>query len=272
MGGGRKVTSTDVARAAGVSQAVVSRAFSPEGKIADKTRQKVLSVARKLGYHPNALARSLVTQRSGLVGIIIGDITNPFYAPVLMELSKRLEHKGREVLLLNVEGEDSLKNALARAQAYRVEAVIATSITLSSRMVETFSQSGIPVILFNRYASRADVHAVSCDNLGGGARVADAFIDAGHTRFAFIGGKPDTSTNRDRRAGFVTRLRASAVSSSARPSSGPTATAGASRGPRSSTATKARPTRSFATTTSSPWARSTPCALNSGLKFRRTCR
>ena len=207
MGGGRRVTSTDVARAAGVSQAVVSRAFSPEGKIADKTRAKVLSVAKKLGYHPNALARSLVTQRSGLVGVIIGDITNPFYAPVLMELSKRLGAEGREVLLLNVEDDDSLKGALERAQAYRVEAVIATAITLSSRMVETFSKSGIPVILFNRYTGRGDVYAVSCDNVAGGARVADAFIGAGHTRFAFIGGKPDTSTNRDRREGFAARLR-----------------------------------------------------------------
>lgn len=200
---GARVTSTEVAKAAGVSQSVVSRAFTVGGKVSATTRARVLEVAAQLGYHPNAMARGLVTQRSNLVGMVVGDSANPFYPQVLTRFSERLQTLGKQVLLISGDAE----HALSRALQYRVEALIVTTATLSSPVAEAFSGSGVPVVFFNRYAEMPGSWAVSCDNVLGGRAVADALLRAGGRRFAFIGGNPDTSTNQDRREGFVTRLR-----------------------------------------------------------------
>lgn len=202
------VTSHDVARAAGVSQSVVSRAFSPNGKIAPATRQRVLSAARSLGYHPNAFARSLVQQRTRIVGVLVARLDNHLYPRVLEELTARLWEAGRQVMYFNIDDGGDLDKVLRTALQYRVEAMIIASITLSSHMAETFYEAGVPVVLFNRRLDDPNVHAVSCDNFGGGRLVADTLLDAGHERFAFVGGHPDTSTNQDRKGGFITGLQA----------------------------------------------------------------
>ena len=212
------VTSHDVARAAGVSQSAVSRAFSPDGKIAPATRARVLSAAKTLGYHPNAFARSLVQQRTRIVGLLVARLDNHFYPRVLEELTAGLWAAGRQVMYFNVDdssdssdggdGGGDLEGVLRSALQYRVEAMVLTSITLSSHLAETFYEAGVPVVLFNRRLDDPNVHAVACDNEGGGRLVADALLDAGHKRFAFVGGHPDTSTNQDRKAGFSAGLRA----------------------------------------------------------------
>jgi len=202
------VTSHDVARAAGVSQSVVSRAFSPNGKIAPATRQRVLSAARNLGYHPNAFARSLVQQRTRIVGVLVARLDNHLYPRVLEELTARLWEAGRQVMYFNIDDGGDLEGVLRTALQYRVEAMVIASITLSSHMAEVFYEAGVPVVLFNRRLDDPNVHAVSCDNTGGGQLVADTLLDAGHERFAFVGGHPDTSTNQDRKGGFIAGLRA----------------------------------------------------------------
>ena len=203
-----RVTSTDVAKAAGVSQSVVSRAFTVGGKVSAKTRARVLLVAAQLGYQPNAMARGLVTQRSNLVGVVVGDSANPFYSQVLTRFSEELQVLGKQVLLLTT---GDAEHALLLALQYRVEAIIITTAALSSPVAAAFAGSGVPVVFFNRYAEQPGSWAVSCDNVGGGRTVAEVLLGAGHQRFAFIGGKPDTSTNQDRREGFRVRLREAGV-------------------------------------------------------------
>ena len=88
----KKATSMQVARLAGVSQSAVSRAFTPGASVSEKMRRRVLEAARKLSYQPNAIARSLITRRSNMMGIVIVNITtNPFYADVLDALSRRFQ-------------------------------------------------------------------------------------------------------------------------------------------------------------------------------------
>ena len=88
----KKATSMQVARLAGVSQSAVSRAFTPGASVSEKMRRRVLEAARKLSYQPNAIARSLITRRSNMMGIVIANITtNPFYADVLDALSRRFQ-------------------------------------------------------------------------------------------------------------------------------------------------------------------------------------
>ena len=201
------MTSYDVARAAGVSQSAVSRAFNANGRIAPDTRKKVLSVARELGYHPNAFARTLVRQSTSIVGVLMARIDNHFYPKVLEDFATRLREAGRQVMFFKVGDEGDVDETLQTALQYRVEAMVMTSVTLSSRMAKTFAEAGIPVVLFNRYLDDAEVHVVSCDNVAGGRLAADAFLDTQHRCFAFVGGSPDTSTNQDRKLGFMSQLK-----------------------------------------------------------------
>lgn len=200
-------TSHDVAREAGVSQSVVSRAFSPAGTIAPATRERVLNAAQRLGYHPNAFARSLVQNRTHIIGVLVAKLDNHLYPRVLEDVTARLWARGRQVMYFSFDEGGDIDMILRTALQYRVEAMIIASITLSSHLAETLYRAGVPVVLFNRRLDDPNVHSVACDNAGGGRLVADALLDAGHERFAFVGGHPDTSTNQDRKGGFISGLQ-----------------------------------------------------------------
>jgi DNA-binding LacI/PurR family transcriptional regulator len=203
----RRVTSIDVARLANVSQSAVSRTFSENGKVSAETRAKVLAAARALGYTPNAIARSLITQRTNIIGMVMADITNPFYPNVLEMFTQRLREMGQQVFLITVPPDQDTDDLLPLLLQYQVDAVIITSATLSSEMAHTLAQQSTPVILFNRYVPNIGVSAVCCDNVEGGRLVANLLLDGGHKRVAYIAGKRDTSTNIDREKGFTDRLR-----------------------------------------------------------------
>ncbi|TFH48557.1 MAG: LacI family transcriptional regulator, partial [Lysobacterales bacterium] len=93
------VTGAEVARAAGLSQSVVSRTYTPGASVSAKTRAKVLAAAERLGYQPNAIARSLITRETNIVGVVMAQLANPFYHSVLEMLARRLQGLGRRVLL-----------------------------------------------------------------------------------------------------------------------------------------------------------------------------
>jgi len=208
MAGRKVVTSRDVAREAGVSRSAVSRAFTEGASVSERTRQRVLAAAWKLGYSPNALARGLITQRSNMVGLVMADITNPFYAKVLESFSEKLQSVGQRVLLFSIAKVHDIDQALPALLQYQVDGVIITSAVLSSAMAETCAKTGKPVILFNRYVRETTTSAVCTDNVAAGRRVADLLLDAGHRRCAFIAGTANTSTSNDRQRGFLDRLAA----------------------------------------------------------------
>jgi DNA-binding LacI/PurR family transcriptional regulator len=202
----KKVTSVDVARLTGVSQSTVSRVLSGNERVAPDVRNKVLTVAHELGYNPNALARSLTCQRSNIIGIVMADISSPFYPYVLAKFTDKIQQMGRQVLLFNAAPDRDVDDVLPLALQYQVDALIITSTTISSAMADVCAARGTPVILFNRYAPGAQASAVCCDNVEGGRFVANLLLDAGHQRLAYIAGKQNTSTNLDREKGFTDRL------------------------------------------------------------------
>jgi DNA-binding LacI/PurR family transcriptional regulator len=206
-GKNKRVSSVQVARLAGVSQAAVSRVFTPGASVSPKMRTKVLAIAKKLGYRPNVLARSLTRRSTNIIGIVMFRFTNPFYARLLKEFSRRLQDRNYWTLLMNSESDQEAEVALPAALQYQVDGIIITSATLSSTLAEECARAGTPVVLFNRYSIDTNVNAVFCDGVGAGRMVADALVDTGHTRFAFIAGEENTSTSRDRERGFTERLR-----------------------------------------------------------------
>src|SRR5213080_1600932 len=97
----KNVTASDVAKYLGMSQSTVSRVFTPGASVSEETKKKVLGAAKELGYRPNALARSLITNKSNMIGIVMGDIKNPFYPDVLSKFSRELSNRGYHVLFVN---------------------------------------------------------------------------------------------------------------------------------------------------------------------------
>ena len=203
----KRVSSVDVARAAKVSQSTVSRVYTPGVPVSEENRVKVLAAARKLGYSPDAIARSLIMRHTNIIGIVMADITNPFYPNVLDQFTNRLQTSGKQTLLFNASTGHDIDDTLPLVLQYRVDAIIITSATLSSAMADECARHGTPVILFNRYIPRSKASAVCCDNVAGGRMVADVLLNAGHKRIAYVAGTANTSTNMDREKGFSERLR-----------------------------------------------------------------
>ena len=196
----------DVARLANVSQAAVSRTFTQGASVSEETRTKVLAAAKELGYRPNIIARSLIQKSTNIIGLIVMRFTNPFYACMIREFTKALQEQGYWTLILNIAQALELEETLPMALQYQVDGLIITSATLSSSLAQECVRAGTPVVLVNRYSTDTDINIVRCDSIAGGRIVADAFLDAGHQRLAFISGDEASSTNRDRETGFVERL------------------------------------------------------------------
>ena len=199
------VTSADVARAAHVSQSAVSRTFTRGASVSEDTRRKVLQAADELGYRPNALARSLISGKSGIIGVLVAYLDNQFYPVVIEKLSRSLQEKGYRVLLFMTDQGD--QDAVVKDMLqYQVEGVVMASAHLSSKLAQQCANNGIPVVLFNRYIATSPANSVTSDNLEGGRLVANFLVDGGHERISFIAGFEDSSTNRDREAGFYKGL------------------------------------------------------------------
>lgn len=165
-----------------------------------------MEAAEQLSYRPNAIARSLIMQRSNIVGLVVAEITNPFYSAVLETISEKLQQNGQHVLLFSVAQAHDIDQALPALLQYQVDGVIITSAVFSSEVAYRCAEVGRPVVLFNRYVPGAGVSAVCTDNIGGGRMIADLMIDAGYRRLAFVAGTADTSTSTDRQQGFFSRV------------------------------------------------------------------
>lgn len=208
----KRVTSKDVAKALGLSQSTVSRAFSADTRIPEKTRQKILKSAETLGYAPNELARGLLKNKSNIVGVVMADMLNPFYPNVLNIMSRHLHDIGKRMLLFSVPNDTDVDEILPFLLQYKVEGVVITSATLSSKMASVFRNHDTRVVLFNRSVYDHSVSSVCCENVESSRNVASLLIRAGHKRFGIIGGKPDTSTHMERSGGFQRELRRAGLS------------------------------------------------------------
>ncbi len=204
-----QVTSVDVAKLAGVSQPTVSRAFAPDSPVSPQTRERVLAAAAELGYMPNVIARSLKSRSTNIVGIVLHNLTGSFFYPnVLEKFTLELQSIGKQVLLFGAPRDRTVDEILPRVLGYRVDALIIASTTPGRKIINESARTGTPVILFNRFAPETAANAVCCDNEDGGRQVADAFLDAGQQRIAFIAGNRNTATNLMREKGFAEQLQA----------------------------------------------------------------
>lgn len=207
-----KITSTDVARLAGVSQSAVSRVFTPGASVSKKTADKVRAAAEELGYRPNVLARSLITGKSKIIGLIVAYLDNQFYPDALERLSKALQDNGYHLLVFISPGTgENVDQVVDELMDYRVDGIITASVGISDEITNRCEDAGIPVVLFNRGQDDERLSSVTSANVEGGRRIAEFLIAGGHRRIAHIAGWTGASTGRDRRDGFLSGLTAAGI-------------------------------------------------------------
>ncbi|ONG53352.1 hypothetical protein BKE38_12395 [Pseudoroseomonas deserti] len=200
----------DLARELGMSVATVARAFHEGAAIAAETRALVLSRAAALGYQPNALARGMITRHTRIVGVVVSDLHNPFYPDALARLSEALQQAGCNMMLVTGGGRPGHPKAggemaaLRLLLSYQPECVIILATTLSSAGAEACAAAGTPLLYLNRFPAAATAaSSIVCDNAGGAAALTRHLLDRGARRPAFIGGLEDSSTQAERRSGFL---------------------------------------------------------------------
>ena len=204
----KKTTSVEVAKLAGVSQSAVSRVFTPGASSSKRTSEKVLKAAAKLGYRPNILARSLITGRTRIIGLVVAYLDNYFYPEAVELLSNALQKKGYHVLVFMAsKTAGNIDDVFEEMLDYQVDGVIAASVAMSSDLAARCNAAGVPVVLFNRAENNERLSAVTSDNIDGGQKVAKFLIAGGYKRLGYIAGWEGASTQRDREAGFIEELK-----------------------------------------------------------------
>ena len=208
-----KVTSLEVAERAGVSRSAVSRVFTPGASVSKRTAEKVRKAAAQLGYRPNVIARSLITGRSRIIGLVVAYLENQFYPEAIERLSKALQAKGYHVLVFMASNDhEATQTVIDELLDYQVDAIIAASVGLSNDLTERCEGLGIPIVLFNRHQYDDRLSSVTSDNVEGGRKLAEFLVAGGHSRIAHIAGWEGASTQIDREAGFIDGLRSAGQS------------------------------------------------------------
>ena len=203
------VTLKDVAKMASVSRSAVSRTFTEGGSVSDKVRLKVMEASATLGYSPNALASSLTTGRTKLIGVVSDNFHNPIFLEVFDLITKGLQERGLRPLLVNLSDEVDPANSVRMLRQYSVDGVIVASSTLPVSFAEAFQSAGVPVVhLFGRHSAQPKVHTVGINNFAAGQMAAQTLIARSYDSIGFMGGPETATSTQDRYAGFLSELRA----------------------------------------------------------------
>jgi DNA-binding LacI/PurR family transcriptional regulator len=205
--GRQRATSYDVARAAGVAQSTVSRCFQNDSAISPATRALVRETARRLGYVPNALARSLITRRSHIVAVIVTRYTLRGNPDVIYAIGESLAAAGKQLLLVTAEHDLPDPASLRGALEYPLDGLI-SCVQLTDAEIRGIQERQIALVLYNRASPIIPVDTVMANHATAAAAVAAALHAAGHRRFLCISGPPDAPVSRERIAGFIGRLAA----------------------------------------------------------------
>ena len=200
------VTLREVAALAGIHPATASRALNPETRllVREDTARRVLEAARTLGYHPNPVARSLRTRRSNTVGVLIPDLNNPLFPPIVRGIEDRLAAAGYVALIGNTDSDDERERMVfERMRSRHVDGFVLATAHLASPLLAD-REPDVPMVLVNRLAEDHSLPSVSVDNERGMRMSVDHLAALGHRRVAHIAGPQDISTGRSRQRGYLT--------------------------------------------------------------------
>jgi LacI family repressor for deo operon, udp, cdd, tsx, nupC, and nupG len=206
------VSIKDVARAVGVSHSTVSRALSNSSLVREETKIKIQQVAAEMGYTPNAAARSLVTKRTGALGLVVTTIADPFIAEVVRGIEETALDEGYGVILSQSNAEVSRELAAVRAlREKRVDAVIVSASRVGDLYMPLLEEIQVPIVLVNSEQSSKRVHFVLSDDFQGGRLATEYLLSLGHRRIGYITGPPEHKSSEHRLRGYRQALQLAGV-------------------------------------------------------------
>jgi LacI family transcriptional regulator len=209
-----RATLRDVARIAGVHPGTVSRALNPatEALVRDETVERVRQVAEELGYRPNPLARGLKTNRSFTIGVIVPDIQNPLFPPIIRGIDDRLGEAGYTPLIANTDNDPVRERIDFQAMRARaVDGFVTATARLDHELLDEFADLGIPLVLVNRRVEDGSLPSATADDGAGVRSAVEHLVALGHTRIAHLAGPQDVSTGRQRLEGFRAAMEAAGL-------------------------------------------------------------
>lgn len=205
------VTINDIAKAAGVSRTTVSRVLNDSGYVKEETREKILKAINELNYTPSAIARSLSTNKTNTIGVIVPEINNPFFGEIIKGISSVADEHNLNIILFNTDDsrEKELK-ALQLLKGQRIQGIIITPTypedKFNSEYLNTLENLGIPVVLIDGHVNYFNFSGVFIDHIKGAFDGTSAFIKEGHKKIAIITGDMDSRPARDRLTGYKKAL------------------------------------------------------------------
>jgi LacI family transcriptional regulator len=209
-----RVTVLDVAKAAGVHPSTVSRALKPQTRslLTEEVADRVLAVATELGYQPNTFAAGLRTRRSDMIGVVLPDITNPVFPPILRGIEEGLEAAGLVAIVANagIDPERQL-GIVQRLLARQVDGLILATAARRDTCVDLCRTEGVPVVLVNRNETTHRASSVITDDAAGMALAVTHLRERGHLRIAHLGGPQTVSTGAGRLEGFTAAMASAAL-------------------------------------------------------------
>jgi len=208
------VTIRDVARLAKVHPGTVSRALNEEtrGLVNPETAERVLQAAARLGYRPNRIARGLKTSRSHTIGVLIPDITNPLFPPILRGIEDRLDEAGYTSLIVNTDNDPERERIYLEAMRGRqVDGFISATARLDREQLVELAAAGKPLVLVNRSLEDRSWPAVTVDDRSGIGLAVEHVVALGHKQIGHIAGPQNLSTGHRRHLGFLDAMRAAGL-------------------------------------------------------------
>ncbi len=210
MPGVQTPTLRDVAEAAGVHAATASRALNPatRGLVNADTARRVIKVAESLGYRPNPMARGLKTAKSGTVGLVIPDLTNPLFPPIVRGIEEVLEPAGYSGLIVNTDNDPGREqNQVELLRSRQVEGLIVATALVDHPLLEKLHRERVLMVMVNRRPDGIDVPSITPDDATGVALAVRHLADLGHRRIAHVAGPSNTSTGVVRARAFRSTIR-----------------------------------------------------------------
>ena len=205
----RHITIKDIAKAAGVSTATVSLVFNNKDKnISQSTRDRVLKIGKDFNYIPNSMARSLVTRQTKTLGLVLPDITNPFFPEIARGAEDSAWESGYSIIICNTDDDvDQENNYLHVLSEKMVDGIILTHSANRNKEKSGLERCRIPIILIDRdYDSPNIMGKVLVDNTEASCKAVNYLIKKGYTKIAYIAGPLNTRTARDRLDGYKKAL------------------------------------------------------------------
>ena len=206
MRAAKRITSVEVAEEAGVSQATVARTFAAPHKVSAAAKQKVMEASDRLGYVPNAIARSLKSQTTNIIGAVV-PARSEYWQHLVAEVSQQLAERGSQLLLFTFAKPSEVSSVIQALRQYRVDGVLLASSFIDHEAMIDVTSLGVPAVAFNHPEQIELSASVSIDNEAGAAELAEHLVQSGHRSFAFVGGDPETGSDRLRYRGASAALR-----------------------------------------------------------------